>query len=266
MWLLPCTGVPVLASSDAIIYINTTKRIFVQTEVSNITQFQFQSCPCFYCPTFQTQLYFNGYPLSDSRVSYIIQSGTITLNISNATSNDIGVYEILVTFCDGFPIFFACVPFYFSQVFYESLYAIETFTVNIYGREYRVLFAFMFIVPHTSSTSGLSTSFTTPPRSAYHFHHCHHLCSTQWYSRCPQHHPDEEWVSVGDHSWREQPDILSDMEWSGSVCVCGGQPLLHTAGVSCTQGIRYVSQELHDLHAQQVNEYSLSLWTYMLLS
>lgn len=152
MWLLPCKGGPGLASSDAIYYINTTKRIFVQTEVSNISQFQFQSCPCLYCPIlYRTQLYFNGYPLFDSRVSYIIQSGTITLNISNATSNNFGVYELLVTFCERYSIYFSCLPFYFIDMFgfFGSLCEIETFTVNIYGRKYSVLSAFyVYWVPY----------------------------------------------------------------------------------------------------------------------
>ena len=103
----------------------------------NISQLQFQSCPCFYCPTYRTRrtLYFNGYQLSDSRVAYTIQSGTIVLSISNATSKDFGVYEVVTSFCGIYPFLLFCSQYFDSIIgpFGGGLYEVESYTVVKYG-------------------------------------------------------------------------------------------------------------------------------------
>ena len=98
-------------------------------EVFNVTQkIELMWPSCFYCPTsFQSKLYFNGYQISDSRVAYIIQSGTIALNISNATSKDSGVYEGIFTTCFYIQINFD------TFFFFDILTLLGTFRVQIYG-------------------------------------------------------------------------------------------------------------------------------------
>ena len=129
----------------------------------NVGQFQFQSCLqfCIYCP-FQPLLYFNGVQLSDSRVAYAFQNETLVLNISNATTSDFGVYEIVLEYC-GTYVYLGCFPYYFRYVFwYILLQQIESFTVQQYGK--RVISLSLSYLPHTSSTSGLPTSCTTTPQ------------------------------------------------------------------------------------------------------
>ena len=131
------------------LYVNTTTSINIQ-KVLNVQQFQFQSCFCNYCPIpFQPLLYFNGVQLSDSRVVYTMQNGTLLLNISNATSSDLGVYEVVIMFC-GRRFRFYCFPYYFEDLFnfIGSLYAIEQFTVQQYGTVHSLLFVLYFTLPH----------------------------------------------------------------------------------------------------------------------
>ena len=128
----------------------------------NVGQFRFQSCSqfCIYCPTpFQPLLYFNGVWVSDNRVAYAIQNETLVLNISNATTSDFGVYEIVLVYCRTY-VGLWCFPDYFWYVsWYISLQQIESFTVQQYGK--RVISLSLSYLPHTSSTSGLPTSCTT---------------------------------------------------------------------------------------------------------
>ena len=128
----------------------------------NVGQFQFQSCSqfCLYCLTpFQSLLYFNGVQLSDNRVAYTIQNETLVLNISNATTSDFGVYEVVLEYC----VDCWCFAYYFWGVFfYISLQQIEPFTVQQYGK--RVIILSLSYLPHTSSTSGLPTRCTTTPQ------------------------------------------------------------------------------------------------------
>ena len=108
-------------SAEPILYANTTARIHVQ-KVLNVGQFQIQSCSqfCYYSPTpFQSALYFNGVWVSDSRVAYSIHNGTLILNISNATTNDFGVYEVVLM--DGRYFILWCYPDYFWEVLYPVL-------------------------------------------------------------------------------------------------------------------------------------------------
>jgi hypothetical protein len=114
-----------------------SSNIYVK-EVFNVTQvelIQQSNCFCFNCDiSVQSTLYFNGYQISDSRVNYTIQSGTIVLNISNATSKDFGVYEGIFTACT-----IKCGPLYFDTFFsfslppYDLLKIGGTFRVQIYG-------------------------------------------------------------------------------------------------------------------------------------
>ena len=154
-------------SAETIIYVNTTARIHVQ-KILNIGQFQIQSCSqfCYYCPIpFQALLYFNGVWISDSRVVYTVQYGTLMLNVSNATSRDLGVYEVVLEFCLGEPFFFTCLSPYFWGVigYFESPHARQQISVQQYGKT-EFISAILFTVPY-SSTSGLPTSCTITSQS-----------------------------------------------------------------------------------------------------
>ena len=166
MFLL-CTGGTDQRSVETIIYVNTTARIHVQ-KILNIGQFQIQSCSqfCYYCPIpFQPILYFNGVWISDSRVVYTVQYGTLMLNVSNATSRDLGVYEVVLEFCSGIPLLFTCLSSYFWEVigFLQSPHAIQQIFIQQYGKT-AFISAILFTVPY-SSTSGLPTSCTITSQS-----------------------------------------------------------------------------------------------------
>ena len=82
----------------------------------------------------EPSLYFNGYQISDRRVNYTIQSGTIVLNISNATSKDFGVYEVLTLF-QCYSRFTRYYSYYYISMYnyLGTLYLLESYTVVKYG-------------------------------------------------------------------------------------------------------------------------------------
>ena len=132
---LICPDHPEQPLFDARIYVNHATSITIEENVLNISHLQFQSCMCSSYPVPQRSLYFNGYKISDSRVAHTIQSETIVLSISNATSKDFGMYEVVTSFGGGIPVFSLCLPYYFVYLFrhYGHLYHVKTFTIVKYG-------------------------------------------------------------------------------------------------------------------------------------
>ena len=106
-----------------------------EKNVPDISQLGILSCPCSYCRYTQPSLYFNGYQLSDNRVAYTIRPGTVIFNISNTTSKDFGVYEIVTLVCGGRPMYTRCLSWHYINIFnyFGYLYGVETFTVVKYG-------------------------------------------------------------------------------------------------------------------------------------
>ena len=106
-----------------------------EKNVSNISQLGFLSCPCYNCRISQPSLYFNGYQISDSRVAYTIQSGTVVFNIQNATLKDFGVYELVSSLCSGSLGYNRCLSYYYIAIFnyFGTLCRMDRFTVVKYG-------------------------------------------------------------------------------------------------------------------------------------
>ena len=107
-----------------------------EKNVPDISQLGFLSCPCSYCRYTQPLLYFNGYQLSDDKVAYTIQSGSVIFNIQNATPKDFGVYELVSSLCSAGSFHYnRCLSYYYIAIFnyFGTLHRMDRFTVVKYG-------------------------------------------------------------------------------------------------------------------------------------